>query len=275
MARGGRRGPTRVRRGAAVRGVRGPDGRRRRGGGRRRRRRAAPPRPAQGDRHLLHRPAAARPWSAATASAASTDGRRVLLRRGRAPRLDGGAQRSADGGHAVRRARRPRRRGRGGARQHRPRRAGWRSTGARGCSRARPCSCSAPPARSAASRCRRRSCSAPAASSPPPAAASGSSGCASAAPTRSWRSTARATWPSASARPPAARSTSPSTPCGASPPLAAMDAAARFARHVQVGHLAGPELSAAAPAIRSVSLDVRGFLHRTPARGAARGVPRA
>ena len=43
--------------------------------------------------------------------------------------------------------------------------------------------------------------------------------------------------------------------------------AARFARHIQVGHLAGPELGLAAPAIRSKSLDVRGFmgLHPPPA----------
>ena len=45
------------------------------------------------------------------------------------------------------------------------------------------------------------------------------------------------------------------------PAVAAMGAAARFCRHVQVGHLAGPELGLAAPAIRSKSLDVRGFMH--------------
>jgi NADPH:quinone reductase-like Zn-dependent oxidoreductase len=52
------------------------------------------------------------------------------------------------------------------------------------------------------------------------------------------------------------------------PAVAAMGAAAQFGRHVQVGHLAGPELGLAAPAIRSKSLDVRGFmhLHATPAR---------
>ena len=50
------------------------------------------------------------------------------------------------------------------------------------------------------------------------------------------------------------------------PAVAAMGAAARFGRHVQVGHLAGPELGLAAPAIRSKSLDVRGFmgLHLPP-----------
>ena len=45
------------------------------------------------------------------------------------------------------------------------------------------------------------------------------------------------------------------------PAAAAMGAAAQFCRHVQVGHLAGPELGLAAPAIRSKSLDVRGFMH--------------
>jgi NADPH2:quinone reductase len=48
------------------------------------------------------------------------------------------------------------------------------------------------------------------------------------------------------------------------PAVAAMGAAARFARHVQVGHLAGPELGLAAPAIRSKSLDVRGFMGLHP-----------
>jgi NADPH2:quinone reductase len=43
------------------------------------------------------------------------------------------------------------------------------------------------------------------------------------------------------------------------PALAAMRAASRHARHVQVGHLAGTEIPLAAPAVRSVSLDVRGF----------------
>jgi len=45
------------------------------------------------------------------------------------------------------------------------------------------------------------------------------------------------------------------------PAVAAMGAAAQFGRHVQVGHLAGPELGLVAPAIRSKSLDVRGFMH--------------
>jgi NADPH2:quinone reductase len=43
------------------------------------------------------------------------------------------------------------------------------------------------------------------------------------------------------------------------PALAAMRAASRHARHVQVGQLAGAEITLPAPAIRSVSLDVRGF----------------
>ena len=43
------------------------------------------------------------------------------------------------------------------------------------------------------------------------------------------------------------------------PALAAMDAAARFARHVEVGNMAAPEIVLAAPLIRSKSLDVRGF----------------
>ena len=43
------------------------------------------------------------------------------------------------------------------------------------------------------------------------------------------------------------------------PAVAAMGAAARFGRHVQVGHIAGPELTLPRAAIRSKSLDVRGF----------------
>src|SRR5215207_10860020 len=43
------------------------------------------------------------------------------------------------------------------------------------------------------------------------------------------------------------------------PALAAMQVAARFGRHVEVGNLAGLEIDLAAPAIRSRSLDVRGF----------------
>jgi NADPH2:quinone reductase len=38
-----------------------------------------------------------------------------------------------------------------------------------------------------------------------------------------------------------------------------MKAASRFARHIQVGQLAGTEISLSAPAIRSVSLSVLGF----------------
>jgi sugar/nucleoside kinase (ribokinase family) len=38
-----------------------------------------------------------------------------------------------------------------------------------------------------------------------------------------------------------------------------MSAAARFARHVEVGNMAAPELVLPAPLIRSASLDVRGF----------------
>jgi NADPH:quinone reductase-like Zn-dependent oxidoreductase len=45
------------------------------------------------------------------------------------------------------------------------------------------------------------------------------------------------------------------------PAVAAMGAASRFGRHVQVGHLAEPQLALVAPAIRSASLDVRGFMH--------------
>jgi NADPH:quinone reductase-like Zn-dependent oxidoreductase len=45
------------------------------------------------------------------------------------------------------------------------------------------------------------------------------------------------------------------------PGAAAMQAAARFGRHVQVGHLAGPGLDLHAPTIRSASIDVRGFMH--------------
>jgi NADPH2:quinone reductase len=43
------------------------------------------------------------------------------------------------------------------------------------------------------------------------------------------------------------------------PAIAAMNAAARYARHVEVGQLAGVEISLPAPLIRSVSLDVLGF----------------
>jgi NADPH:quinone reductase-like Zn-dependent oxidoreductase len=43
------------------------------------------------------------------------------------------------------------------------------------------------------------------------------------------------------------------------PALAAMHVAARFGRHVEVGNLAGLEINLRAPAIRSVSLDLRGF----------------
>ena len=43
------------------------------------------------------------------------------------------------------------------------------------------------------------------------------------------------------------------------PALAAMQAASRHARHVQVGQIAGVNITLPAPAIRSVSLDVRGF----------------
>jgi NADPH2:quinone reductase len=43
------------------------------------------------------------------------------------------------------------------------------------------------------------------------------------------------------------------------PALAAMQAANRFARHVEVGNLAGAEIALPAPLIRSLSLDVRGF----------------
>jgi NADPH2:quinone reductase len=43
------------------------------------------------------------------------------------------------------------------------------------------------------------------------------------------------------------------------PALAAMQAAARHARHVEVGNMADAEIALPAPLIRSVSLDVRGF----------------
>lgn len=43
------------------------------------------------------------------------------------------------------------------------------------------------------------------------------------------------------------------------PALAAMNAAARFARHVEVGNMASAEITLPAPLIRSASLDVRGF----------------
>jgi len=43
------------------------------------------------------------------------------------------------------------------------------------------------------------------------------------------------------------------------PAMAAIEAAGRFARHVQVGHIAAPTITLPAPALRSVSLDLRGF----------------
>jgi NADPH2:quinone reductase len=43
------------------------------------------------------------------------------------------------------------------------------------------------------------------------------------------------------------------------PALAAIQAAGRRCRHVQVGQLAGLDVTLAAPAVRSVSLDLRGF----------------
>jgi NADPH:quinone reductase-like Zn-dependent oxidoreductase len=43
------------------------------------------------------------------------------------------------------------------------------------------------------------------------------------------------------------------------PALAAMEAAGRWARHVEVGNLAGLEITLPAPLIRSKSLDLRGF----------------
>jgi NADPH2:quinone reductase len=49
------------------------------------------------------------------------------------------------------------------------------------------------------------------------------------------------------------------------PAVAAMGAAARFARHVEVGNMAGPEISLPAPLIRSKSLDLRGFNVSYPA----------
>jgi NADPH:quinone reductase-like Zn-dependent oxidoreductase len=43
------------------------------------------------------------------------------------------------------------------------------------------------------------------------------------------------------------------------PAVAAIRAAGPHARHVQVGHIAGPEITLPAPALRSVALDLRGF----------------
>jgi NADPH:quinone reductase-like Zn-dependent oxidoreductase len=43
------------------------------------------------------------------------------------------------------------------------------------------------------------------------------------------------------------------------PAIAAMQVAARFARHVEVGNMAAPEITLPAPLIRSKSIDVRGF----------------
>src|SRR4051794_39625181 len=46
---------------------------------------------------------------------------------------------------------------------------------------------------------------------------------------------------------------------GGKPARAAMGAAARYARHVEVGNMAGPEISLSAPLVRSKCLDLRGF----------------
>jgi NADPH:quinone reductase-like Zn-dependent oxidoreductase len=54
------------------------------------------------------------------------------------------------------------------------------------------------------------------------------------------------------------------------PGLAAMRAAGRHARHIQVGQLAGADLPLPAPLIRSKSLDVRGFSIAHPDPGAKR-----
>ena len=43
------------------------------------------------------------------------------------------------------------------------------------------------------------------------------------------------------------------------PAVAAMKVAARYARHVEVGNVAGDEITLPAPLLRSVSLDIRGF----------------
>ena len=85
-------------------------------------------------------------------------GRAVRLVRRAGARRRGGADRAAGRG---------RRRRRGGARHRRARRPGCRSRGARSWSRGRRCWCSARPASSARSPCRRRGCSAPAGSSRP------------------------------------------------------------------------------------------------------------
>jgi NADPH:quinone reductase-like Zn-dependent oxidoreductase len=43
------------------------------------------------------------------------------------------------------------------------------------------------------------------------------------------------------------------------PAVAALQVAARFARHVEVGNMAGPDVTLPAPLIRAASIDVRGF----------------
>lgn len=50
-------------------------------------------------------------------------------------------------------------------------------------------------------------------------------------------------------------------PLWGAPAYAAMSAAARGARHVQIGHMASPELTIAAPMIRSAGLEIRGFVY--------------
>jgi NADPH2:quinone reductase len=48
------------------------------------------------------------------------------------------------------------------------------------------------------------------------------------------------------------------------PARAAMQAAGRFARHVEVGNMAGPEVAIPAPLMRSKCLDIRGFSVAVP-----------
>ena len=162
--------------------------------------------------------------------------------------------------------------------------AGWRSAGARTCSRARRCSCSAPPARSAASPCRRRSCLG---AGRVVAAARGGERLrrlrelgADAVVDARRRGRPRRAHPRGRGR---RRRRDHRQPVGRAR-RRRHGRAARFGRHVQVGQLAGPELELAAPAIRSKSLDVRGFMglhppardpRATPTRGSASTSPAA
>ena len=202
-----------------------------------------PPLPSRG-RHGRRREARGRPA-------------RLLRRDGPAVRLDGreGARARR---RAVRRRRGHRRRHRRGARQHRARRLARRDLALRdGAGRHRARARRA--ARSGRSPCRSPSCAARAGSSRPTAAGSGWSACSERGADAVVALDEEDDLADAFRTPPAATSTSRSTPSGATPrpprsrPPAATPATCRSATSP------GPTITLPAPALRSVSLDLRGF----------------